>query len=385
MTATAGGILLLATRISLLKGALSAILGIFTGKVHSLTDFWNVLTGKGSGLTGSAVKLNEAALALKEAAASLKGEGRLPGGGAGGAAASDAEKTAETDVERGAFGTWLTAQLSKTTIGRVVLNAAESNITKFVVSKGLEITAPAMYVYGLGKLAIDVGGGISPALSGRATKAGDQQLISDINRIAEGLWTGIPADKTDWNQLIKAQQKMVTQAAAAFQAFTTGGETPAEYKALLAAFTKVEQSLKPGTPAYTEAAQALAYIEKTQAPAFVAALKKAESDLLAKKAGKTGLTPTEFAWAMNELGLKGHLYSTSNAQIIAAYQRELASTRATPTGAVNGGNIAMNTTIHIVSTGTPDMHRGSTFSNDLKKALDEHDRKLIQAIRSGRS
>ena len=50
-----------------------------------------------------------------------------------------------------------------------------------------------------------------------------------------------------------------------------------------------------------------------------------------------------------------------------------------------GGNIEITSHITFQLTGMPDMTHGSTFSRQLKSALDEHDRKLVQAIRSGRS
>jgi hypothetical protein len=54
-------------------------------------------------------------------------------------------------------------------------------------------------------------------------------------------------------------------------------------------------------------------------------------------------------------------------------------------GTGGGNNIEITTHNTFQITGMPDMTHGSTFSRDLKRALDEHDRKLVQAIRAGRS
>jgi hypothetical protein len=50
-----------------------------------------------------------------------------------------------------------------------------------------------------------------------------------------------------------------------------------------------------------------------------------------------------------------------------------------------GGNVEIHSNITFQITGVPDMTHGSTFSRQLNSALNEHDRKLVQAIRSARS
>src|ERR1700677_1402535 len=447
MTASLGGIALLASRIPILKHSIQAILGIFTGKVTSLKDFWNALTGKGSGLSASATQLSASAKALTEAAAALKESAgtHVPSGPGGG---GDATTTAEQDAEKGWFAAWL----GKTTLGRVVLTVAQADITaaatRMAVS-ALSIAAPAAYFYGLVKLSEYVGSGPRPSLTGKANKASEAQLVDYLNMIAEGIWTGVAADKAGWQELTAGEKTLVNKAVAlegdinillaSSRALLAGKASPdssAQRDKAEAALgltginlkdisTKLLEALIAGTFGDVVGGKGSAQA-KSIGEQIIAGLTKglqgkpettAFKNLIKEINSIFGISsPSKVFIAMGMANMQGLAKGTTDSAslVMAAYASVVNKTLASLTADIprfratgsaltqslfagagslpafhgagaGGGNIEITSHITFQITGMPDMTHGSTFSRQLKSALDEHDRKLMQAIRAGRS
>lgn len=393
--ATAGGIALLATRIGLLRNSLKLIFEVLTGKVTTLGGAWSILTGKGSANTqfSASVKVFAEAVA--------KFSGTSAASGAEGAAAGGGSSKSLIGFLRGAV---LTVSIIGASIAAIagLLGAAMNLSLKQMMSSLFNVQSWKNFFKGF-NLGGPGDGNVKP-LPKTPSPSSYTNVLTAVPTVPAGFKGSANQYLKDW--MVGLADVRAGRAIPAALDKLLGPQGASE----LAAMSKLKgQALGNALIA--------GYSDTLEAPGSTDQTRRWANNTIKALYKQFGISsPSKVMMGIAAMNMQGYaLGITSNAGLVQAAMMSvvdktlksltaelprfksagagltaslLAGAGSVPAfhgAGAGGGNIEITSHITFQLTGMPDMTHGSTFSRQLKSALDEHDRKLVQAIRAGRS
>jgi hypothetical protein len=391
VAATAGGIALLATRIGLLKNSLKLIFEVLTGKVTSLGGAWSILTGKGGANTqfSASVKL------FSEAVAEFSGT----------SAASDAEGGSSKGLIGFLRGAVLTVSIIGTSIAAIVaLLGASMNLSlKQMMSSLFNVQSWKNFFKGF-DLGLPGNGNAKP-LPKTSTSGSYTNILTTVPSVPAGFKGSANQYLKDWMEGLAdvrlgravpaALDKLLGPQGASELAAMGKLHGQALGNALIAGYSETLEAPGSTNQTRTWATNTLKVLYKQfgiHSPSTVM-MGIAAMNMQGYALGITnnvGLVQAAMMSVVDKtlksLTAEVPRFKSAGASLAGAFTAgagHVAPYRTSGTG--GGGNIEIHSNITFQITGVPDMTHGSTFSRQLNSALNEHDRKLVQAIRSARS